>query len=496
MFFKKIFSFLDKLTLRPKLGGLEISDSAIRFLRIDGKKTLTASVNLESGIITEGKIKNRQNFSAALQTIRSQIESNKNKKIHVVVSLPVSLVFVQSFFVPQVGADNLEETVKFNLQIVSPMELEKTYYDWQTIDEKADRKEILGVFIESIAAEEYESCLRENGFLPAAFEFPSLALCRLIKETAIGLVPEKFYLAVFVSSEGLGFFIFKNGKLYFNRFLLWRILQGEKREIAFSDFAGFLSQEIKKIVNFSFTHLQEELREAILIAPVLEKEISELLQKEFNLKFISLDLKNYSEVSTIWLTALGSALRGLIPRREDAGITLTQYDVAEELYHEQSLSFISLWRNIAIAVFSILLAVFVGSDIFCRSLAKNAQSQISSFNFQPQTQIAELRSRAALFNQTVALVSSAKSSIREWSPFLQKLNELAGEQIVFEYISVQSGELPVRIRGNAPSEQAAVDFKNALQEKLGVEKIDLPINQFKVLSDRRIGFEMTFFVKK
>lgn len=497
MFFKKILFFLDKLSLRPKVGGLEINDSAVRFLQIDGEKTLTVSVDLKPGVIADGKIKDRQNFLEALQNIRSQIENNSSKKIHAVVSLPPSLVFAQSFSVPQVNVDQLEETVKFNLQFISPLELEKAYYDWQIIGEKTDHKEILGTFVEKTAVEEYELCLREGGFLPAAFEFPSLALCRSIKKSVVSLDADKFYLAVAVLSDGLSFFVFKNKELRFNRFLSWRFLQGEKREISFSDFSDFFSREVKKIINFSFTQLKEDLREAIVIAPVLEKEIGELLQKEFNLKLVALDLKNCGDLTAVWLTVFGSALRGLVSRREDAEISLTQYDVMEEFYHEQTLSFIVLWRNIIVTTLLILLAVFAGSDVFCRRLAKNVKSQIDSLTVQPQTQqFEQLQNRAILFNQTVAVVAAAKNSIQNWSPFFQRLNESADPRIVLEYIAVQTGELPARIRGNAESEQAAVDFKNTLQEKLNIEKIDLPINQFKILSDRRVGFEISFFVKR
>ena len=95
------------------MGGLEISDSAIRFLQIEGEKTKTASLRLPPGIVLDGKINDRQNFLAALKAVRLQLAGLKTgQKVHVIVSLPVSVVYSQSFNIPTISQENIKEAAE------------------------------------------------------------------------------------------------------------------------------------------------------------------------------------------------------------------------------------------------------------------------------------------------------------------------------------------------------------------------------------------------
>ena len=99
----KLFSlFLDKLSSRVGVGGLEISDSHLRFLRIIGGKFFHASLRLPPGIISEGKLLNRNFLLEALKSLRRQLGAKPNEVLPVIVSLPPASVFTQTFNVPDV----------------------------------------------------------------------------------------------------------------------------------------------------------------------------------------------------------------------------------------------------------------------------------------------------------------------------------------------------------------------------------------------------------
>jgi len=495
---KKIIFLLERLSSRPLVGGLEISDSSLRFLRFKGEKTVTASLPLPPGIILDGKINDRQNFLSALKTIRSQLIEGKKVRlrVHTVVSLPASVVYSQSFSIPEINQKGLEETINLNLQMVSPISPEKAYSDWQIIGGDANQKEILGAFVEKSIVDDYDKCLRESGFLPLAFEFSALSLNRLIKDLGPTIDLDKTYLVVDVSTDGLNFLIIRKGELYFSHFLFWRTLQGEKRQIIFSDFKNIITQEVQKIINFSVTNFKDSFAGVILMAPALEKEVGEIIKEEFSLGIIPLRLKRYHDFSAVWFTALGSALRGLIPRRQDTLISLSGHNVIEEFYQEQTLSFIALWRNIFTTSLVVLLAVFISVDIFFLRVKENIENQLSALIAHPQIQeLNALQDKARVFNQSVALISTAKKSSQKWSPFFEQLNGLAGNQIIFDRIFIQSLSLPVRIQGRADNEKAVIDFKNTLTSQPNFEKTDLPLTSIRPTADRRVSFELSFVIK-
>ena len=495
---KKIVSVFERLSFRPLVGGLEINDSALRFLQFDGEKPVTASLRLPPGIILDGKINDRQNFLSALKTIHSQLAGaiKVSPKVHVIVSLPASVVYSQSFSIPKINHKGLEETVGLNLQMVSPIGLEKAYSDWQIIGENANQREILGAFVENFIVDDYDKCLRESGFLPLAFEFSALSLTRLVRDLGPTLDLNKAYLVVDVSTDGLNFMIIRKGELCFNHFLFWRTLQGEKRQIIFSDFKDIIIKEVRKVINFSVTNFKDSFAGAIVTAPALEKEIGEIIQEEFALEIIPLRLRRYNDFSAIWFTALGLALRGLIPRRQDTLISLTGHNVVEEFYHEQTLSAIALWRNIFVISLSVLLVAFIGVDVFFWQVKKNIGNQLSALIVQPQIrEVNTLQTKAKLFNQLVTLISTAKKSSQKWFPFFEQLNDLAGNQIVFDRILIQSLSLPVRIQGRADNEKTIVNFKNTIADQPNLEKVNLPLTGIRPTADRRLSFELSFVIK-
>jgi len=495
---EKIFSIIEKLSLRPTVGGLEISDSSLRFLCFRGEKKITASLRLPPGIIQDGKINDRQNLSSLLKNLRSQITSKKRRgqKIQIVVSLPASVVYSQSFIVPEVNTEGLAETIELNLRMISPVDLEKSYSDWQIIGNNTNQKEILGVFAEKTIVDQYDQILRENGFLPVAFEFPALSLSRIIKDLGPNLDPTKPYLIIDVTTDGLNFLIVKNGELYFNHFFFWNILQGEKKQIALSDFKNILIQEIQKVINFGLTNLRENFGGTIIITSALQQEIEQIIKNDFGLEIIPLQLKRYTDFQNTWFVALGLALRGLIPRRQDNFISLSGYNVIEEFYHKQTLSFIAFWRNIFAVSFLIFLLVFGNLDWFFSKIEKNMENQISSLNISSQAQeINELQTKAQNFNQLVALITTAKQNSQKWSPFLEQLNNLASSSITIDRILIQSLTTPVRLQGRANDEKTVINFKGILAKQLNITNVNLPLTNIQAAPDRRVSFELFFTIK-
>src|SRR3989338_4204727 len=154
----------------PPIGGLEISDSALRYVLFENNVPQVAALRLPPGILENGRVKDRANFVAALKNVRGQIPVPSKKRVHVIVSFPPALVYAQAFSLPLVSETNLEEAARLNLQMISPTDPKNTYSDWQRIEapNESENIELLGALIENKAADELIAALREAGSLAGA----------------------------------------------------------------------------------------------------------------------------------------------------------------------------------------------------------------------------------------------------------------------------------------------------------------------------------------
>jgi len=286
MKFKKAFAEMTRLiSPTPPVGGLEITDLAIRFLEIKKEGSRAASLRLPPGIIEKGRIKEGQkpNFVAALKNIHSQILADNRKLIHVVLSLPDSDVYIQSFSVPKIAESNLGETADLNLKMISPIPIETSYYGWQRIGENeagGGTIELLGAFMPSNNVDEIITALREAGFGVAAVEFAALSLVRQLNRLSAldNTVPN---LVINMMPEGLDFMVIKNSNLYFNYFYSWNLAQSDSRSITLENLKEALESEINKVLNFYTGHWGGQIKDVLLVTPALQEEIKNIIIGKF-----------------------------------------------------------------------------------------------------------------------------------------------------------------------------------------------------------------------
>lgn len=491
----KLFGlFLDKLSSRVGVGGLEISDSHLRFFRITGSKFLNASLRLPLGIISEGKLLNRNFLLEALKSLKRQLGVKPNAILPVIVSLPPASVFTQTFSVPDLGDEELKEAANLNLQMVSPIEhLETAYYNWQKIglrDHQQNQVDIIGAFVSRALVDDLNGVLREIGFYPSAFEFPALAIARVFKSFAHA---QGFYILIHVSPNGLDFLIVQDGNLYFNYFHSWKTIQGEEREIKTEDFQSILIQEVQKVANFASTHFSQKINGVFTAASAMEKEINEIVESRFGFKAVALRLPQFSSLGSVWFGVLGSALRGLMPRAHDNLISLARTNAEQEYYHYQAITFIGLWRAIFAVFLGFLVIAFLGADLLLRNISGDLDQRLVSVVSQSDVEaISKLRDEALKFNRSVKLIKQIKAESPKWSPLFAKLSEIAGDKIFFDRILIQSLNVPVTVQARAVSERSAIEFKNKIANQPQFSDVNLPLIGIVPVSAEMVSFNMTF----
>ncbi|MDP3947291.1 MAG: hypothetical protein Q8Q41_01190 [bacterium] len=482
---------LKRLNPTPSIGGLEISESALRYILLRNGVLETAALKLPPGILEGGRVKDAANFVAALKNLRGQIPVPPKRSVHVIASFPSEPVYVQAFSVPFLAEGNLDEAAQLNLQMISPMDPKETYHDWQQIEGSSAASppaggvsasggfELLGALIESNTADAYASALKEAGFVPLAAEFPSLSLTRLVKEEGASFDPQMPTVIINVSSDGIDFAIVRNGNLYFNYFVPWRAIAATARQISSAVFANSVVLNLQQVMNFHSSRWGGPVKNIILVARGLEREIRDVILKNFPDTNVSdLALRRYAQVPVAHYTALGAALRGLIPRSEDVIISLLGVGTEEE-YHENKLRlFISFWRNVVFSSLGFLLVLFLVAELFLIRTDRRFIEQVQGGIATPEvTEVAKLEGEAKAFNRAVKLIVSAKGEEISWSPLLRSIEALASPRgVSVTRVLLTTRENPILILGRANTEEEAIEFRKALEGDPQIDTAELPLS--------------------
>jgi len=484
-------AILERLGSKPQIAGLQISDSAVQCLRV-GATMRSASVRLVPGVIREGKIQDAEKLLLALQELRLSLDPDRGEQIApVVVSVPASLVYTQSFSVPNLGDDKLKEAAELNLQMISPLPAETAYMSWQKIGAFEDRFELLGAFAERVAIDQYRTLLEQARFFPVAFEFPGLSFSRLLGTI---LRPSDDPLIVFhISSDGINLSIVRNNALSFDYFRSWSSIQGENRTIPRSLFEEVVEQEVRKVVNFSLSRFQRTPQQIFLITPGLEQDMQAFLAGRFDIPIVPLVLSDWA-VTSQWYVALGSALRGRMQRSRDRFVSVAPVS-ARELYHEeQTIGFIRIWRNVFVSVFAIFAVFYFGVAYFLEREAGALSQHLSLLQSGSyETELTALASRAQEFNSFIGTVQSGKESVRSWALLFSRLQTLGNAQGI-TIDRIEAGKLRERISlfAHAPSNEAVLAFRNALSGFSDFSSIDLPVSRITKEGDQSVSFVLFF----
>lgn len=502
-------SFLNFLNPRQLVGGLEIGDSDIKFILIKDNSLVSASLKLPMGVVESGKIKDKTALKTILNKLHSQIGSGfgKKDKICVIVNIPDTDIYTQIFNLPMLSPESIEEAARLNLQMISPIDFSGVHANWQKVsdvDTEGGQLEIFGAFAPRQFIDEFEECLREENFTVTAVEFSSLAVSRLT--SGLGYLSD-FFLLLNIGDNGLSFNLIKNYNLHFNHFIPWPAK--EDRQISFDAVKEIIIEETQKVLNFANNHWpKSQLSDILLIAPSLEEKVSQVVKENFSLSVKKLVLPStltssgegwsitnsqLPSLSPNWLSVLGSAMRGLIPRQKDKIISLTDIAPLKEFQRQQIINFIRVWRNIVLISLVSIFIVFLTVEIFLMRTTGNLNEQLASMPNSPEIEeVAKLQNEAKNFNKDVELITGAAEGKVDWSLFLVKIRELARKEIIIKKIFIQSLNAPVFFSGQANSESAILNFKERLESEPGFKEVNLPLSEIKALPNGLIDFSISF----
>lgn len=490
------------LSPHPRIGGLEINDTDLRYLETRGKNPVQASERLPAGIIENGAIKDVLNFKKSLVSLHRQITARKKKKIAVILNIPDFNTYTQIFNLPFVASANIDEAAKMNLQMISPIDFATAYSSWQKVGEsetEGGQFEILGAFTPKTIIDAFTKALEEASFSVVAIEFPSLALSRLMG--AAEAKPGVNIILCRLSSSGMSFSVVHKKNLYFTYANAW-----EASKMFLTEFEDLIVREMQKVLNFYVSHWQSTPYDFAMMVPTpdLEQRITDIVKKNFSIEpkpfktILAADIAkmNLSTLTEDWFPALGSALRGTISRSKDDIVSLASVGTKERFNREQLLGFIHLWRNIVFASLFIVVLLFTGINQFLNQTAISLSNKLDQIKVSsPSSQeLTDLTDQANKFNGAVSLVAEIRQQKADLLAQIVKIQNVASTTIGIQHIAIQGENLPVLFVGQAPNQDAILKFKDALSHDPSFSEIDLPLSTISTGPGGVVNFNMTFKV--
>lgn len=345
--------------------GLDISDYSIEAISLTGPYTnpkllAMGRTILEQGIVEDGKILKKERLKNSLQGFLKDLKFGKIKTDRFIFVLPESRCFIHILELPEnLKKPEISEFIKLQANQVFPYSPKELYSDFQI-----QNKEALLIATPKKIINDYLEIFRDLGLRPLVFENESSSLARafILEEKEPVLIADigarttnfsvfddnRLRLSISLSvagnkltqalseklnisrekAENLKKEIGLNPKLQKGKVFL--ILQKEIYNIIkevnkiLDYFQKKEKKEIKKIIlaggSANLPGLKEYLdqnlqRPVIIGAPWVKINIDVLKKKEYYQKALKINPLLYS-------TAIGSALRGLIKKPEEAGINL------------------------------------------------------------------------------------------------------------------------------------------------------------------------------
>ncbi|MBI2506823.1 MAG: hypothetical protein HYW00_01660 [Candidatus Colwellbacteria bacterium] len=472
----KFSKLLEKIYPQPAIGGLEINDSVIRLVQFKGNTPLVRAYELPQGVVGGGELKDKARLMPLLKEL-ARVSGGKRKPA-LVLTVSSNTVFVQTFNLPAMARENLEEAAELNARMISPLKQGEFYYGWQKISEDEPGKPIrlLAAFASHKIVNDFVYSLEEAGFSLVSVEFTSLSLIRELKRKG-AIEPRKPYLVVEIRPEGMTFILAFGDQLLFHSFEDWgNIAEGGK--IKTEEFLTVLARGVNNVSGFYTAHWGGLVNDLIFI----NLSLGDGIKERFKDKTVTLFTAEEA------MPALGAAIRPMLEDGEKQ-INLLGTSSSDVFRQNRALAFVALWRNILAATFGFLLLLSLGADIFLRQLnLKTTEVNAFTLNEPAHQELSGLKDKASRFNQLTVLFKEVKQRESKIGGVAELVNNLAGTEIKISRFYIPSPDAPISVSGSALNEQAAIAFKNRLANEKSFTGVELPLSTITPETGGRVSF--------
>lgn len=447
------------------VAGLSISDQAVRLVHLRKSKNnreeprvfAVAEVALPVGTIVEGELINQKNLTAALKELRRKAGRGTR---FVVVSLPDDLGYLKTFNFPKlVAGERLSDAMALATRYQLPSDQANSYSDWHKI-ESENETETLAAAASAPAVESYTGACEAAGLKPVAVEFQGLSLAR-------GL-PNQVGATDLLSMSGqtsASVYLIDRGDLRFLRSLPFS--QVGKKD---------LPEEIRKI------------REAWEAVKNQIRTVSSPTLPNFAAKDPRLKAK-----PAAWLPALGAALRGITPRRDDHFISLMPIGTEAAYAYQKTVAIAEFFSGLTATLALFFATVFLGSWVLATNYEAKASEQLRRQNISAPKDSESLFERARQLEQLLINVRQIIARLPRWSSTLENIRRELPVGITVSSLTIGAPNSPITVTGIAASRDALKNLREVFSASELFTKVSLPATNLAEKS--AIPFSLSFYLK-
>lgn len=459
-----------------KIVGIEITRGWLIAARAERDKTGTLKTYkiktpLKAGVISGGAVKDQAALVAALKALMHagrDVFSSAN----IILALPAETVFTDIMRFPPLAREQIAESLALNLKSSAafPLSADELYYDWQMAHSlRPAEQEILIACAPRPYVRAYQEACEQAGLEPIVFEAPQASVARAVTNFA-----GKPGLIIRLLEEGVEFSFVVHGELRFARFVSL-----SDSLTARADLAALIKDELFRTRTFLQAEYPEQQPEAaVLISPLAQKKnIAADLSRELSIPVEQARLAEGAPADAAFAAAYGAALRGLIPREEDALVSVMPVGTEETYRSRQFLAYASLWSDIINATAVLMVVLFGTVSLWLASVRATVETEAAHKETAAATQeqIGEFERLVLRFNAAAQELAALDERIFPWSGLLTNIaNSLAYEGISVERITLAAPGAGISVSVTAQTRDAAIAFRKSLEGSGLYARVEMP----------------------
>jgi len=463
-----------------------IEDRMVRVFCFDkkiDKITKTGKYALPKGVIEEGILKKPEQLQSFFNSLKNKLWP-KEKNVWIILSLPSVNFFTNILNLPELDEDRFYEAIVFNTQMIAPLPMEESYFDWEDWGQsnKDEEREIFIALGIKKQINPYLEILKEVGFNVVAVEPLALSLARFNYEF---VEKEKPTLIIDLRAEGIEFIITEGKKLIFFDFDSWHEIFGKEipPKITTDLLKKHMGVEIPMLLNFYSLKRNKMIQQFVFLGfnTQLVNVLIRWIQVQYQLSSLEIKLPTHlSKASRDWFGVIGAALRGLIFRNEDIVVSLAPVGTERDYEQNHLLSIISLWSKVIITV-GLVMVFLLGllNNTFFRNI-QNQYYEAVMKSLDPKTieKESNLVQESKEFNELITKFIQIQKYEVDWKEKLEIIFKEAGSSTVnIKRVLVSAAPANnITIQGEASKKALIVNFKDALDKSNLFSDISLPLS--------------------
>jgi Tfp pilus assembly PilM family ATPase len=476
------------LAPQEEIGAIEINNRVVKGFYFSNSENLkiksSAILPLPNSTINNGYVQNEAALIKTLTELHKALNKNHKVSPYIILSLPAQNFYTSVLSIPKLSdSSNLEEAIKLNLRLRSPIPLESAYLDWENIEDNSlvNAQMVFAAIGDKINIDKYLVCLAKAGFKVLAVEKPALGILRFIKYFS---VPENYYLVANIDRDGIDLIVSRNNSLIFYDFNnLSEVAKYDlDNNLSNADFNIFLNKKVGQVVNFCQARQNECLKKFFLfsIIPEIKNELIQSLSVNFSLEPLALMNNDLIKISEEWYSVMGTAIRGTIPRNQDKIVSLMQTGTEKDYVQTQAIHYISLWTKISFTIFASLVLICYGLFTMFFNPVEISQIEgnklVTSDHKVLKDKVKILETKADSYNSESTKILAIINKKTSWETKMDFVFSLAKKnQINIIKIFISNESRTVTLQGSSPSQNQISNFKDDLEGTKNFTNITSPL---------------------